>query len=481
MIFFKFAVLIKEEMKKFFTIFMIVFLAVSGFSQIRRVNIAKGSTPTIPIKKEGAKIFIDVIIDSSHSNAITVDYTINTKSDQSGLDVTSTQFQNFIPSVGNISFSPGTDSIRVTFNPILDGILEGNDTFFFIINNIAPSPNALGMDIVTRLIIQDSGASAPPPLPNRPSRTIAEVRGGNTDGIPDSVGKLCKLTGVIYGQNKQTTVGYNFALCDATGCIGIFSTKNFKSGTSTSNLTLAEGDSVTIYGKIEESNGLGQINFEDKVALDTILKLGTRTIKSAVTVTKLDEESESKLVKLTNLSLKTGGWASADTNLIMTNAAGDEFQIRLLNKSNVISSTAKIVSGKKYNVTGIGGQFDKSSGSKTTGYQLIPRKGSDFEEVTSGGGGSSIQVILNSKSILVYPNPVLLASTIISMESAQDESAILTLMDNTGKIVVSTSLKLNTGMNQYKLDHLDRIQNGNYILRIEARHLNESQELLIQH
>lgn len=307
------------------------------------------------------------------------------------------------------------------------------------------------------------------------------MRGENKDGIPDSAGTLCMLTGVVYGQNKQTTVGYNFAMCDATGCIGIYSSKNYKVGTSSTNLTLKEGDSISIYGKIEESNGLGQINFEDKVSNDTILKLGTSGLRSAVTVTKLDEESESKLVKLTNLSLISGGWASADTNLIMSNTAGDEFQIRLLNKSNAISSTAKIVSGKKYNVTGIGGQFDKSSGSKTAGYQLIPRNSSDISEVVSGGGGSSILSIFNHKSIQIYPNPASLTSVVLALESAYKESAILTLIDNAGKIVVSTSIKLETGMNQYKLDHLDRIQNGNYILRIEARHLNESQELLIQH
>jgi DNA/RNA endonuclease YhcR with UshA esterase domain len=110
---------------------------------------------------------------------------------------------------------------------------------------------------------------------------------------------------------NRLKVGYRMFICDGTGCIGIYSNKTYSLLPITD---LNEGDSVEISGVIAHFNGLGQINFNSTG--DTIRKLGLGKFQQPVTVTKLNESTESRLVRIRKLRIGSGKWVTTTDSYI---------------------------------------------------------------------------------------------------------------------------------------------------------------------
>ncbi len=450
-------------MKKIVLFALILTFFASEIEAQRKVSIAFNSR-SIPNKKEGVSMFVDIRLDSANNDAaLTVDYLINTKTDGSGTDVSTSEFEGY-NSPNSIAFNLGDTTKRVSFRPILDGITEGNDTFYFIINSVN-SPNSKVLPNFTRIVVLDSSGT-PPPTPGRPTASIGTIRGTGT--IPALMDSFRVVRGVVYGKNSRTNVYRNLSVCDGTGCIGIFSAKLY------GGYMPVGGDSIYLSAKVAHFNGLGQM--ELGAVGDTIYKIASVSPKAAVTVTVLDETSESKLVRLQNLTL-TGTnptWTAGSFSLSM-NDGSKTHTIRIVNDTNRISTPNLILTGKKYSVTGLGSQFDNAT-PPTTGYQLVPRTSADIVEESGG----SITGGKNGLTMEIYPNPTS-EFAIVSYNASKFESVKLSITDLTGKVIFSESYRAKLGENQFKIDHLTSLPSGNYYVTMGNSDAELSQKLSIAH
>jgi hypothetical protein len=439
-------------MKKFILLISII-LVYSG-SQAQVVFSLKNipANKIIPRKEGGSLINIDIRNSMPMAMVMTVKYVLYGKNMDALVNTDLEQFSNGLL-YDTIQFGNNDSIRRFSFKPVLDGFSEGNDTFVFKISQ--PSMGTIGSPDSVLIVITDSVAA---PITGRPLYNIGTVRGANKNGIPDSVNKSCSIRGVLYGINRRAAnLGYQMFICDATGCIGIFSGKTYAIYP-----TAVEGDSVEISGIIEHFRGLGQIKFN--ATGDTIRKLGFSNVKSPQLVTALNEASEAKLVKLDGLTLSSGNWlADSAFELKMKNSANLEFSIRIENKpSTNFSAPAVITSGKTYSITGMGTQFDQTTGTTyTMGYQILPRKLSDI--VSTGSSISSVSAL----NFTVFPT--LVTNTMhVYMDAAINESVSIQVIDLLGKVVREDRTKLNIGENIFQLSQLDVLPQGNYILNIQT-------------
>ncbi|NBY29982.1 MAG: hypothetical protein EBQ67_03990 [Sphingobacteriia bacterium] len=241
--------------------------------------------------------------------------------------------------------------------------------------NIAETPASADLRI-QNLSLRPDGVW---PLGPNSLRTIASIRGVNpTTGVLDSLGVRVRVSGTVYGVNQysssSTPVGLQFVMMDGTG-----GTMFRKAGTTfgldslNANGRLAQGDSVEVYGILEQFNGLTQIN------CDTVIRLATgRSLRSPVTVTSLGESTENELVRLTNLSIVSGTWPAAgvSSNITVTNGTTN-FTMRILAATDIDGTPAPT---GPFDLVGLGGQFDNSN-PFTSGYQIFPRALSDITPV----------------------------------------------------------------------------------------------------
>ncbi len=211
--------------------------------------------------------------------------------------------------------------------------------------------------------------------PAIPTRTIAQLRGANTNGIPDSVGLNVRTTGVVYGFNKRPA-GLEFTIFDRTSNAGI---GVFRSNNVTPAYNVQEGDSIRVIGTVAHFNGLGQINVDSIVVLAT-----NRPLVAPVVVTALGENEESRLIRINNLSIinpsqwPTPGTTGSGNTVRVTNGV-DSFDLRIDNDVDLFGTP---VPASPFAAVGIGGQFDASS-PYTSGYQFVPRYQADI--IPSGG------------------------------------------------------------------------------------------------
>lgn len=419
----------------------------------------KNVPATVTRKEGGSELFFQVRNSMPMSHTMWVRYTLTGKNSGADKNVDLNTF-NF---VDTIIFGNNDTVVTLRFRPVLDGVTEGNDTF--ILKLVQASMGTIVSPDSTTVIITDSTAA---PITGRPLYTIGAIRGANKDGIPDSINKSCSIRGTVYGINRRTT-GYQMFICDGTGCLGIFSNKTY------ANLpTIQEGDSFEISGIIDHFRGLGQIRFS--ATGDTIRKLGFKTINAPMTVTSLNESTESKLVKIEGLSLTSGTWlADSAFDLTMKNNSGGTFSVRIENKpSTNFSAVASIKTGEVYTITGMGSQFDQASSAPyNVGYQLLPRKLSD---IVKTGTGSIENLHSNELSIF----PTIANNTIHAyFQAHKNETASIKIIDVLGKIAKEQTIQLNSGENLITMNGLENLPVGNYFLSLQINNTQISKQFSI--
>jgi len=221
-----------------------------------------------------------------------------------------------------------------------------------------------------------------------PTYDIGIVNTIDGDGVGDSLGVQCIVTGVTHGANLRAG-GLQFALIDDTGdAIGLFSGGNL-------GYTYAEGDMIKVTGTITQFNGLLQT---DATAVELISSGNALT--GPVFVFGLDESTESRLVQIEVESIvNPADWLGdgSSFNVEFNLPAGGTIFMRIDSDTEVASwENPPFLTGNDILATGIGGQFDNSS-PFLEGYQLFPRYISDFSPT---GSVDELDVNVN-----VYPNP----------------------------------------------------------------------------
>ena len=345
-----------------------------------------------------------------------------------------------------VNFSAGSNSANFTVNITDNALEDGNKTFVFALRN--PSAGMLlGADSLFTLTVTDDDVT----VPGLPVYTIAQIRGANANGGPDSVGVRCEIRGTVYGVNIRTT-GLQFTMRDGTGGIGVFSPSN------TFGYTVNEGDSIRVIGRVAVFRGLAQMDFLN-VTEANIIPVGTGTIKNPTFVTALNESTESDLVRISNCTLvDPSQWTGSVNgfNVQITNGS-QTFTMRIAPNTTAISMP---VPTQMFDVIGIGSQFATTTSAPfTDGYQIIPRK---QEDILLGG---SISENAESANMLVFPNP---ASDRFFVKFDADfyGDAVLAVKDLTGRTVMRRRMGVTAGTNQTEIN--ERFAPGIYLVTIDA-------------
>ncbi|MCB9341458.1 MAG: lamin tail domain-containing protein [Lewinellaceae bacterium] len=261
-----------------------------------------------------------------------------------------------------------------------------------------------------------------------PVYTIAQVTQVNASGIPDSLGRLCELTGIVHGVDLNLGPQIQFFLLDPTGGISIFSGDDF-------GYTVQEGDEVKVRGVISQFSCLTQIT------PDTLWKVssGNPTFPPA-TVTALNENTESEIVRIENVTIvDPNQWPGTDPSGITVEVSNgsQNFTLRI---DDAVDWFMMPVPAGILTITGIGSQFD-NDGTCDGGYQLMPRYQQDIAFV-NGTKDAGL-----SEAISFYPNP---ASDALFIETGLvvDQVVIsslfgqqLAMVENPGKRIPVGSLQ----------------------------------------
>src|SRR5690554_389439 len=187
--------------------------------------------------------------------------------------------------------------------------------------------------------------------------TIGAVTGVDGDGVGTSVGQYVTLTGVIHCDDFRGS-GYDLVLIDDNNDgITMFSPSDVDGYSST------EGDRLTVEGQIIQFNGLLQI-----VPESIVIDAQGETLQVPLSVTVLDESTESQYVKLDNVTTVNGETSWPTNGNISVTDGTNTFALRVTN-SSPLSGTS--IPNGPIAITGVGKQFDSSS-PFDSGYQLFP-------------------------------------------------------------------------------------------------------------
>jgi hypothetical protein len=275
---------------------------------------------------------------------------------------TASDGSDFTFSTKILSFEKSRLDSTINIPIIDDNIHENTESAFFVIrssfNSKITKPDTF------RLIISDND------LPTYNISRVTSFKAPNN--IVDSINTRCILRGVVYSPNFSSN-GLEFTLIDPTGGIQVFNN-------NTKGYSVAQGDSILVYGRITQFNGLARIT-----QLDTIIKLASnRTLKTPTTFFTLNESSESKLIKFTSVRLsRSAQWPtsplSANTSrIVKILTQSDSFDMLIDSETNIDGQNAP---NGFFNLSGIGEQNDNSS-PFSSGYYIKPRSINDIENIT---------------------------------------------------------------------------------------------------
>lgn len=264
-----------------------------------------------------------------------------------------------------------------------------------------------------------------------PARTIPIVTTTNQEGVPDSLGINCKLTGVVYGINQRPT-GLQFTIIDAqNNGIAVYN------GSGDLGYIVREGDLIEVKGRIAQFRGLTQLElFEVRKVSEN------NSLVTPKQVTSFDEIDESSLIMVRNLSfVNPAQWTGSGSgfNVTMTNGTS-EFTIRIDNDVDLYSQP--IPSNGPFHVVGLLGQFaPQQTPPFSGGYQLLPRYMMDFISSTDTEDNQTSIFDLNFS-----PNP---ANDRITINSDREIESVK-IYDTNGNLILESRRQKTIEINQLK-------------------------------
>lgn len=229
-----------------------------------------------------------------------------------------------------------------------------------------------------------------PNTPSYPVYPIGLVNTVNAEGVADSLGVTCTISGIVHGINFRPS-GLQFTIINSDGDgIGLFSaSENF-------GYSVAEGDVVEVAGAISQFNGLTQINPVSLVVT------GTDDLMMPLSITRLDEDTESQLVILQEVYLDDPNqWLGdgSSFNLDVTNFGIGGSSVVRIDSDTDIANMSLPSPCDVLQITGIGGQFDQDA-PFDSGYQVFPRYMEDIVCILI-----STNDLLEDGDISISPNP----------------------------------------------------------------------------
>ncbi|MBU2584128.1 MAG: T9SS type A sorting domain-containing protein, partial [Bacteroidetes bacterium] len=292
-----------------------------------------------------------------------------------------------------------------------------------------------------------------------PLLTIAEASADiNGDLIPDKLGQIVKIRGVVIGPNYQT-VNFSYYIQQENAGINVF-----RSGITLPVLLL--GDSVEVTGTIGQFRGLTQISHSNDAGL---IKLGTGTLPKALALT-IDEYTgnqelyESILIKFSNVFKASGAWPTFGQSATLRIFHGTDTTDLRIDSDTDIDENPEPTWPR--NITGIGSQYTSSTSVLDDGYQLLPRYYTDFEPATSVGDENNL---IPDKILLYnnYPNPFN-PSTTISFSLPEMQGVKLSIYNMLGELISIAAEGLYTAGKHSVQFKANDLGSGIYFYKLET-------------
>ncbi|NVK27509.1 MAG: lamin tail domain-containing protein [Flavobacteriia bacterium] len=320
--------------------------------------IAGPATPTVSFisssvseLESAGTVDVELYITPTSSNSETVDLTFTVGPGVSiPADGTIAPAPDLITGLLTLTVPANGDTVSFSVTIVDDQLTEANEYFDVVITGTSAGLS-VGMVDSMRFTVIDNDIIVP-------TYTIDQIDGRDADCAIDSSLVYTRIFAVVVGVDLQGAASSNsaFTIWDGDG-FGVFA--------GGLNFTVNEGDSIRIVGELDEFNGLAQI-YADSI---TVLSSGA-TLPTPVVITSLDETTESELVRFNNAELvDPSQWSlTGSFNADITNGT-DTITMRIDSDVNIAGTPAPV---GKFDVIGIGGQFDNST-PRCEGYQLLPR------------------------------------------------------------------------------------------------------------
>ncbi len=256
-----------------------------------------------------------------------------------------------------LTFADGDATAQSFSIEIVDDALANEDRTIELELQNATNGAVFGTSMLTLTIIDDDAVVVITDI-----AVAAEI---DVDGVAINVGTEYTVEATVYGVNMNSA-GLSFTLIDATGGMGVYSDDPLD------DYVVTEGDIIQMTGTMSQYNGLTQMN-----PASIVLVSQGNPINEAVTVTELNEFSESNLVRLECVYLlEPGQWDNEGSGFTVDISNGtDEFALRIDNDVDLYSMAPP---EGAFNLIGIGGQFDSES-PYFDGYQILPRSSADID------------------------------------------------------------------------------------------------------
>lgn len=234
-----------------------------------------------------------------------------------------------------------------------------------------------------KVAVRGTGRSTPPLTS---WSTILPYKSRNAAGAADSLSKVARVRGVVYGSNfyNPVTGGVQFTLIDHTAGINIRMVGN-------TTYTVTEGDSVEVEGPVAQFRGLIQINATAITRISGTAPLRTpRVVNGRPGVGDVSE-----FIRINGLTVVPGTWPTTfgptvtgfTARAVRTANTNDTVDIRIVIQTNVFGSTPPTGT---FDIIGLGGQFAVPSSATLGGYQITPRSLADIIPTSAPTGSLTI-------------------------------------------------------------------------------------------
>ncbi|WCL82652.1 lamin tail domain-containing protein [Saprospira sp. CCB-QB6] len=268
---------------------------------------------------------------------------------------------------------------------------------------------------------------------------IDDLLAGN---VPAAEGDSVELRGLVYCADFRSGNGLDFALIETASTNGI----RVYAAIDINNYTVNAGDSIHVFGRINNYNGLLQVLADDI----TLVSAGNATL-SPVEVTALSEATENKFIELNNLTLvDPTQWTGTGSGFAVEATNGtDTFDLYIDNDVDLYTQPAPTGAFKVY---GFGGQYDPSN-PYDEGYQLLPCNSSITPLTTVSFTAAA--------PVRIYPNPAqdrlfVEAEAVDAIQVYNNLGQLLIRLDN----LQGNRQEINLSQLEAGVYHLNIIRNG---------------------
>lgn len=274
---------------------------------------------------------------------------------------------------------------------------------------------------------------------------IKHVKGNDGSGVNLTIGTTGLFKGIVHSENLLKG-GTQFSLVDDSGAITVYSTSN------TWKYSPKRGDSVKVYGTVDQLNGLAVILPDSMIKISA----GYSLTKASVVPHGFIENDESYLRQLKNVVLYSPSqWVASGNGFGLTvkaSSASDTFTVFI---SAATSAFMMSTPGASFDITGVVQQNAPSTALKT-GYYLVPR---DSNDITVYTGIQSVTE--NAMDVKLYPNPVN-SLLHIQIGDTKGEAVNMSIYSSLGQVVLTQKIYSSTDVNTSSLPQ------GMYIIRMNT-------------